>query len=95
MEDFLDWKNVSNIVAIHNGWHLPAHKPDIRIEHMRANFSRAKFGDKIKGGRLGGEYILLLQYKGGQRYVLVSYIDDVFILEDRSGIGVIRLSRGR
>ena len=86
---FLDWSNVSRIVVIYNAWHLPVTKKDIRIQHIEDNLKEATFGDRFKGANPGGTYVLLLQYRDGDREVLLSFKDGVFLVESRKGIGVV------
>jgi hypothetical protein len=86
---YLDWPNVSNIVVLHNGWHLLAQGRDARIQHIEDHLSRAAFGARFKGRNPGGEYILMLQYRGSDRKVVVGFKDGVFLIEGLEGIGIV------
>jgi len=86
---FIDWSNVSGVIVIYNGWHLPAAKRDIRLQHIEGNLLNAAFGDKFKGNNPGGTYVFLLQYKNSERQVLLSFTEGVFLLESPEGIGVV------
>jgi len=87
--DFLDWGNVSKIIVIYNGWHLPATRKDIRIQHIEDNLNKAAFGDRFKGRNPGGTYMLLFEYHDSDRTVLLSFTEGVFLIESKQGIGVV------
>ena len=86
---YLDWPNVSSVVALYNGWHLLAQGKDARIQHIEDHLSRAAFGDRFKGRNPGGEYILMLQYRGSDRKVVVGFKGGVFLIEGIEGIGTV------
>ncbi|OGV52335.1 MAG: hypothetical protein A2017_13555 [Lentisphaerae bacterium GWF2_44_16] len=89
VNEFLDWENVSKIIAIYNYWHLPGLRDDIRIRHIEDNLNKASFGDRFKGANPGGSYIFLLQYRNKDREVLLSFKDGIFLIEGKEGIGVV------
>jgi len=91
--EFLDWSNVSRIVVVYNGWHLPMTEKDIRIQHIEDNLKKATFGDRFKGNNPGGTYVLLLQYRDSERQVLLSFKEGVFLLESGKGIGVVDIRK--
>jgi len=91
----LAWSNVSRIVVIYNGWHLPMTKKDIRIQHIQNNLENATFGDRFKGNNPGGTYVLLFQYNDSAREVLLSFKDGVFLIENWKGIGVVDIRKAR
>jgi hypothetical protein len=93
VDEFLDWGNVSRVIVIYNAWHLPLREKDIRIQHIEDNLKKAAFGDRFKGNNPGGTYVLLLQYRGSNREVLLSFADGVFLVESEQGIGVVDIRK--
>ena len=96
VSEFLDWHDVSSISVLHNDWHLLGGPRDMRVRHIEENLIEATFGDGISTGRnrrLVG-YVLLLHYRDSERKVLLWYGDNLFIVEDQTGIGVVDIYRG-